>query len=52
MPGVLKVQVVDQTFIAREAILHTLKENLDMDQNHTKQQADQGYSKHQFVEGD
>jgi hypothetical protein len=31
---------------------HTLKENLVMAQNHMKQQADQGCSECQFVEGD
>jgi hypothetical protein len=52
MPGVSKVQAVDQTLTVREAILRTLKENLVMAQNHMKQQADQGHSEHQFVEGD
>jgi hypothetical protein len=52
MPGVSKVQAVDQTLTVREAILHTLKENLVMAQNHMKQQADQGRSERQFVEGD
>jgi hypothetical protein len=51
-PGVSKVQVVDQTLTVREAILHTLKENLVMAQNHMKQQEDQGLSERQFVEGD
>jgi hypothetical protein len=51
-PGVSKVQAIDQTLIVREAILHTLKENLVMDKNCMKQQADQGHSKHQFAEGD
>jgi hypothetical protein len=50
--GASKVQVVDLTIIAREAILCTLKENLVMAQNHMKQQADQGCSEHQFAEGD
>jgi hypothetical protein len=36
----------------REVILHTLKDNLVMDQNHMKKQADQDLSEHQFVEGD
>jgi hypothetical protein len=44
--------VVDQTLTVREAILHTLKENLVMAQNHMKQQADQGRSERQFEEGD
>jgi hypothetical protein len=52
MPGVLKVQAVDQTLTVHEAILHTLKENLVMAQNHMKQQADQGRSERHFVEGD
>jgi hypothetical protein len=42
LPGVLKVQAVDQTLTIREAILRTLKKNLVMPQNHMKQQADQG----------
>ena len=52
LPGVLKVQVVDQTLTIREVILHTLKENLVMEHNYMKQQAYQGRSKHQFAEGD
>jgi hypothetical protein len=52
LPSVSKVQEVDQTLKVQEAILHTLKENLVMEQNHMKQQAYQGRSKHQFVEGD
>jgi hypothetical protein len=52
LPGTLKVQVVDQTLTVREDILRTLKENLVMSQNRMKQQADQGRSEHQFVEGD
>ena len=52
LPGVSKVQVVDQTLIVREAILLTMKENLVMVQNRIKQQADQGCTKHQFSEGD
>jgi hypothetical protein len=42
MPGVSKVQAVDQTLIVQEAILCTLKDNLVMAQNRMKQQADQG----------
>jgi hypothetical protein len=49
---VSKVQAVDLTLTAREAILCTLKENLVMAQNCMKQQADQGRSKRQFAEGD
>jgi len=52
MPIVSKVQAVDQTLTVREAILRTLKENLVMAQNFMKQQADQGHSECQFVEGD
>ena len=52
LPGASKLQVVDLTLIAREAILHTLKENLVMAQNHMKQQAYQGLFEHQFAEGD
>jgi hypothetical protein len=40
LPGVSKVQAVDQTLTVQEAILHTLKENLFMAQNRMKQQAD------------
>jgi hypothetical protein len=52
LPGVSKVQAVDQTLIVQEAILCTLKENLVMAQNRMKQQANQGRSEHQFAEGD
>jgi hypothetical protein len=50
--GVSKVQAVDQTLTVRETNFRTLKENLVMAQNHMKQQADQGRSERQFVEGD
>jgi hypothetical protein len=36
LPGASKVQAVDLTLTTREAILHTLKENLVMAQNHMK----------------
>ena len=52
MSGVSKVQAVDQTLTIRESILCTLKDNLFMAQNRMKQQADQGRSECQFVEGD
>jgi hypothetical protein len=52
LPGVSKVQAVDQTLTVRETILRTLKENLVMAQNCMKQQADQGRSERQFAEGD
>jgi hypothetical protein len=52
LPGASKVQAVDLTLTTQEAILHTLKENLVMAQNHMKQQADQGLFEHQFAEGD
>jgi hypothetical protein len=52
LPGALKVQVVELTLTTREAILHTLKENLVMAKNGMKQQADQGRSERQFAEGD
>ena len=52
LPGVSKVQAVDQTLTVREAILCTLKENLVMAQNCMKQQTDQGRSECQFAEGD
>jgi hypothetical protein len=51
LPGVSKVQAVDQTLTVREAILRTLKNNLVMAQNHMKKQVDQGHSEHQFEEG-
>jgi hypothetical protein len=46
-----KVQEVENALTVRAAILRTLKENLVMDENHMKQQADQGHSERQFVEG-
>jgi hypothetical protein len=52
LPGASKVQAVDLTLTNREAILHTLIENLVVAQNCMKQQADQGRSEHQFGEGD
>jgi hypothetical protein len=52
MPGVSKVQEVEKILQSAEAILCTLKENLVMAQNRMKQQADQGHSECQFVEGD
>jgi hypothetical protein len=52
LPSASKVQVVNLTLTAREAILRTLKENLFMAQNHMKQQVDQGHSEHQFAKGD
>jgi hypothetical protein len=50
--GASKVQEVDLTLIAQEAILRTLKENLVMAQNCMKQPVDQGRSERQFAEGD
>jgi hypothetical protein len=50
--GTSKVQAVDQTLTVRENILRTLKENLVMEHNRMKQQADQGRFEHQFEEGD
>jgi hypothetical protein len=52
LPGVSKVQAVDQTLIVREAIIYKLKENLVMAQNRMKKQEDQGHSERQFAEGD
>jgi hypothetical protein len=52
MLGGSKVQEVEQMITVREYILHTIKENLVMAQNHLKKQADQGHSECQFVEGD
>jgi hypothetical protein len=51
MSGVSKVQAVDQMLTIQEDILCTLKESLFMPQNFMKQQADQGHSECQFVEG-
>jgi hypothetical protein len=51
MLGVCKVQQVDQTFTIFMVILRTLKENLFMDHNHMKQQANQSHSECEFVEG-
>jgi hypothetical protein len=52
LPSTSKVQAVDQTLTVRADILCTLKENLVMAQNRMKQQADQGLSERQFLEGD
>jgi hypothetical protein len=52
MPGVSKVHEVEKHLTVREAILHTLKDNLVLAQNHMKKQVDQGRSKCRFVEGD
>jgi hypothetical protein len=52
MPGISKVQEVDQTLTICEAILHSLKDNLLMTQNQMKKQAYQGCFEHQFVQGD
>jgi hypothetical protein len=41
--GVLKVQEDENNIAVREAILRTLKKNLDMTRNPMKQQADQGH---------
>ena len=41
-----------QTLTVREAILHTLKENLVISQNRMKKKYEQGRSEHQFFEGD
>jgi hypothetical protein len=52
MSGVSKFEAVEKTLIVLDAILHTLKANLVMAQNHMKQQEYQGHSECQFVEGD
>jgi hypothetical protein len=52
LPGVSKVQAVDQMLTIREAILHTLKENLVMAHNPMKKEEDKGHSECQFAEGD
>ena len=44
--------MVDQTLTVREAILHTLKENLVMAHNLMKKQEDQGHYERQFEVGD
>jgi hypothetical protein len=43
---------VENTLRVCVDILHTLKENLVMAQNRMKQQANEGHSERQFVEGD
>ena len=40
VPRTSKFHVVDRTLHSREAIMHILKENLDMAQNQMKQQVD------------
>jgi hypothetical protein len=52
LTGVSEVQEVDQSLTVREAILHTVKENLVMAQNCMNQQVDQGHSEREFEEGD
>jgi hypothetical protein len=52
MPGVSKVYEVERNLTINMNILSTLKENFVMAQNCMEQQAYQGISKHQFVEGD
>jgi hypothetical protein len=52
MLDVSEVQYLDRNITTYITILRTLKENLVMDQNHMKQQADQGHSEHPFIEGD
>jgi hypothetical protein len=52
LPGVSKVQEVDQILTVREATIHTLKENLIMALNHMKQKSDQVRSEHQFAKED
>jgi hypothetical protein len=52
LPGVSKVQAVDQILTVRESILCTLKDNLVMAQNRMKQQEDEGCYEPQFAEGD
>jgi hypothetical protein len=48
----MKFQEVDTNIIVLEAIIHALKDNLVMDQNHMKQKAYQGCFERHFVEGD
>jgi hypothetical protein len=47
-----KVWSLDNILHTREAILHTPKENLVMDQSRMKQEAYQYHCEHSFVEGD
>jgi hypothetical protein len=51
MLGVLKVQEVDTNIIVYEDIIHALKSNLAMVENHMKKQEYQGHSECHFVEG-
>ena len=41
---------MEENIVVREAILHTLKDNLVMAQNHMKKQADHGHFECQFAE--
>jgi hypothetical protein len=50
--GASMVQSMDNSLNTNESIIHTLKDNLIMDQNIMKQQVDQHLSKHSFVEVD
>ena len=52
MSRVSKFEEVEKNLIVRKTILHPLKENLVMDQNHMKQQAYQTHFEQHFVEGD
>jgi hypothetical protein len=52
LPGVSKVQAIDQMLTVQEAIICTLKDNLVMAQNCMNKQEDQVHSKRQFSEGD
>jgi hypothetical protein len=45
MPGVLKVQEVENNLTVQEDILHSLKDNLVMARNHLKKKLDQGHLK-------
>jgi hypothetical protein len=50
--GVSKAREFEKTITVYPTILHSLKDNLVIDQNHMKQQAYQGCSKRQFVARD
>jgi len=52
IPRVYKIKEVEKTLTFCATILISLKENLVMDLNRMKQQADQGPLEHQFVTGD
>ena len=48
VPGTSKVDAVDNTLHNRESIIHSLMDNLAMDQNQMKQKVDQHCSERSF----